>query len=85
MSQKRTFGLVGDYGDSSDSEVDSEGEEGGKRARTEVAEVNQEKEVEKTEESPAYLAGFQGQRWDHVRQEYEGRELMFKYTQVGGE
>ena len=29
--------------------------------------------------------GFQGQRWDHVRQEYEGRELMFKYTQVGGE
>ena len=43
-------------------------------------------EVGKTEEeSPAYLAGFQGQRWDHVRQEYEGRELMFKYTQVGGE
>jgi len=85
MASKRTFGLVGDYGDdSSDSEDDQN--------TVEEAETSNHKEnlsqgylVKKLKHSdnetvPDRIPS-NGSKWDGVRTEYDNSSLMYKYTQ----
>lgn len=73
MSTKRTFGLVGDYGET-DSEEEEEEE---KRVKTEsVPEEEQEEEVKE---------GRVRSVWDGVRKEYEDSSLMYKFVTEGEE
>jgi len=90
MSLKRTFGLVGDYGSSSEDENDMEEEEEEKTAvkkskqqptEEEAQSTNEnvdqvEVESEKVSEVPPHSS-----KWEGVRKEYEDSALMFKYIQ----
>jgi len=89
MSLKRTFGLVGDYGSSSEDENDMEEEEEtavkkSKQQPTEeqdaqaIIESVDEVEVEgdKVGEVPPHSS-----KWEGVRKEYEDSALMYKYIQ----
>lgn len=87
MSLKRTFGLVGDYGSSSEDENDTVVGEGRAEKKSKqptsqdaisiIESVDHEEvAVENVSEVPPPSS-----RWEGVRKEYEDSALMFKYIQ----
>jgi len=95
MSLKRTFGLVGDYGDS-----DSEGDTGptesenkqSKNAKNEkiinieiihppTVDEDDKKVTATKNDDKAEAAPVPSSKWNGVRQEYEDSSLMFRYIQ----
>lgn len=87
MSLKRTFGLVGDYGSSSEDENETAAGEGraekkSKQPTSQDAQIiiesvdHEEVAVENVSEVPPHSS-----KWEGVRKEYEDSALMFKYIQ----
>ena len=85
MSLKRTFGLVGDYGSSSEDENDMVEERAEKKSKQPTSQDAQriidsvdkeEVEIENDREVP-----HPSSKWEGVRKEYEDSALMFKYIQ----
>ena len=86
MASKRTFGLVGDYGDdSSDSEDDQNTAEESQTSKPKEN-LSQGYLVKKLKQSdnetvPDRIPSNRT-KWDGVRTEYDNSSLMYKYTQV---
>jgi len=82
MSLKRTFGLVGDYGSSSEEEDLEEVSEKKVKYESEkevqkVPDESDDREELRKDEAPVTSS----KKWEGVRQEYEDSSLMFKYIQ----
>jgi len=84
MSLKRTFGLVGDYGSSSEDEdggVESAEKKVKIPSETEKDLHNDSVEVLDTNEASSEKQVVGSSKWEGVRQEYEDSSLMYKYIQ----
>ena len=82
MSLKRTFGLVGDYGSSSESEDEETKEQIIKKSKQPLKEAQDITEnVEHVDIANDNTAPATSSKWEGVRQEYEDSSLMFKYIQ----
>jgi len=84
MSLKRTFGLVGDYGSSSEDEDSVESPE--KKVKI-LADTEEENDLRNDSEEVPNINEVTSEKlitsskWEGVRKEYEDSSLMFKYIQ----
>ena len=85
MASKRTFGLVGDYGDdSSDNEEETSEEAQTQNSKEKLCQGYLVKKIKTSENDNSTNNSMPSNRtkWDGVRTEYDNSSLMYKYTQV---
>jgi len=84
MASKRTFGLVGDYGDdSSDNEEETSEEAQTQNSKEKLCQGYLVKKIKTSENDNSTNNSMPSNRtkWDGVRTEYDNSSLMYKYTQ----